>query len=196
MRRNDPILDVISLRDDSAGVTWLAVRPPDIEGDTGSLVLDFYILHAAASHLYRRRDPANQDRSERFRNLTSRHLYLFFGSLCLLLPSFDLQARSLCKFFGSASLPSYGSPRTEEHNDGHRLKRDFNHILQLYFPAFFTFAHRAFCAATILARPAALIFRPLGLGDSFAAGLPVGLPPNRAFASWSRRISASIASMI
>jgi hypothetical protein len=57
----------------------------------------------------------------------------------------------------------------------------------LYFPAFFTFAQRAFCAATILARPAALIFRLPALGDGFAAGLLVGLPSNNsALATWSR----------
>jgi hypothetical protein len=33
----------------------------------------------------------------------------------------------------------------------------------LYFAAFFAFAHRAFCAPAILARPAALIFRLPGL---------------------------------
>ena len=53
----------------------------------------------------------------------------------------------------------------------------------LYFPAFLTLVQRAFCAATIRARPAALIFRLPGLGDGFAAaGLLVGLPSSRALA--------------
>jgi hypothetical protein len=67
----------------------------------------------------------------------------------------------------------------------------------LYFAAFLVLAQRAFCAATILARPAALNFRLLGLGDNVAAGLLVGLPSNNtALAIWSLLISTSIASMI
>jgi len=54
----------------------------------------------------------------------------------------------------------------------------------LYFAAFLVIAQRAFCAATILARPVALNFRLLGLGDGFAVGLLVGLPTsNRALAA-------------
>jgi hypothetical protein len=54
-----------------------------------------------------------------------------------------------------------------------------------YFPALLAFAQRAFCAAAIRARPAALIFRLPGLADGFAARFLVGLPFNRALASWS-----------
>jgi hypothetical protein len=68
-------------------------------------------------------------------------------------------------------------------------------LLTIYL-SFFAFAHRAFCAAAIRARPAALIFRLPGLGDGFAAALLVALPSNSALAICSRRISASIAARI
>jgi hypothetical protein len=67
----------------------------------------------------------------------------------------------------------------------------------LYFAAFLVLAQRAFCAATILARPAALNFRLLGLGDNVAAGLLVGLPSNnRALAIWSLLVSTSMISFV
>ena len=61
-----------------------------------------------------------------------------------------------------------------------------------YFSALFTFAHRAFCAAAILARPAALILRLPGL-----AGLcELVSPPSSALAIRSRASSASMSWMI
>ena len=55
-----------------------------------------------------------------------------------------------------------------------------------YFAAFFTFAHRAFCAATIFALASALNFLLPGFADNFVPGLVVVLPSSKAFASWSR----------
>jgi hypothetical protein len=68
-----------------------------------------------------------------------------------------------------------------------------------YFPAVFAFAHLVFWAAAMRARPAALIVRFPDLVDDFGAfllALLVGPPANRALASWSRSISASIAARI
>jgi hypothetical protein len=66
----------------------------------------------------------------------------------------------------------------------------------LYFSALFALAQRAFCAAAICARPAALIVRlpfPTPLRRSIEFAL---VPVSIAFASWSRVISASIAATI
>ena len=58
-------------------------------------------------------------------------------------------------------------------------------IESVYFAARFALAHRAFCAAAIRARPAALIVRLLGLDDRFATVMLAGPPSNRAFTSRS-----------